>query len=94
MARDYDFALVRYNADGSLDVGGSHAPTSIALSKTSVAEFRAKGTVVGALSTSDPDGGPDTYTLLNNAGGRFAISGDKLVVGRRVEARLRAAQIP
>ncbi|MEQ1715239.1 MAG: hypothetical protein ABL907_04520 [Hyphomicrobium sp.] len=56
-------------------------PTGIALSALGVNEFRANGTVVGALSTTDLDiGDTYTYTLLNNAGGRFAISGSSVVV--------------
>ena len=41
----------------------------------------ANGTAVGVLSATDPDAGDtQTYTLLDNAGGRFAIDGNKLVV--------------
>ncbi len=32
------------------------------------------------MSAVDPDGGTFTYTLLNNAGGRFLISGNQLKV--------------
>ncbi len=56
-------------------------PTNVALSAATVKEFRANGTVVGTLLPTDFDiGDTYTYTLLNNAGGRFAISGDKIVV--------------
>ena len=61
---------------------GGSAPTNIALSASAVAEFRANGTVVGALSTVDPDlGDTFTYALLNDAGGRFALAGSNIVVG-------------
>lgn len=55
--------------------------TDIGLSNTSVNENSFNGTVVGDLTTSDPDVG-DThfYTLDNDAGGRFAIVGERLVV--------------
>jgi predicted outer membrane repeat protein len=57
------------------------APTDIILSQSSVAENSANGTVVGALSDIDPDAGDAaTFTLTDNAGGRFAISGSNLVV--------------
>ena len=51
------------------------------LSTPSIAENTANGTVVGALTTTDPDAGDTfTYTLLDNAGGRFALSGSNIVV--------------
>ncbi len=57
------------------------APTDISSTGNSVAEFRSNGTVVGTLSTADPDSGDTaTYTLLDSAGGRFAIVGDQIVV--------------
>ncbi|NBQ15441.1 MAG: cadherin repeat domain-containing protein, partial [Proteobacteria bacterium] len=59
----------------------NEAPTSIALSGSSVAENSAVGTVVGLLSTTDPDAG-DTFTyslvsgVADNAG--FTIAGNEL----------------
>ncbi|HEX2554288.1 MAG TPA: Ig-like domain-containing protein [Microvirga sp.] len=38
-----------------------------------VDEFAAAGTAVGTLATRDPDSSTFTYTLLDDAGGRFAI---------------------
>jgi Ca2+-binding RTX toxin-like protein len=59
----------------------NQAPTDIALSVDTVAENSAAGTVVGALSATDPDAGETlTFTLIDDAGGRFAISGSDLVV--------------
>ena len=59
----------------------NQAPTDIALFGNSVAENSTNGTVVGALSAVDPDAGDTkTFTLVNNAGGRFTISGGNLVV--------------
>ena len=59
----------------------NHAPTNVALSASSVKENSAAGTVVGTLSVTDPDAGDtETLTLINDAGGRFALSGNKLVV--------------
>ena len=70
---------------GHVDVGAFEAqpaaPTDIALSPASVAENSANGTVVGALSDTDTDPGDSaTYTLTDDSGGRFAISGNNLVV--------------
>jgi Ca2+-binding RTX toxin-like protein len=59
------------------------APTDLALSAASVQENAAAGTVVGSLSAQDVNlsgGDALTFTLLDNAGGRFAMQGDKLVV--------------
>ncbi len=49
------------------------APTNVALSASSIAENSANGTVVGALSATDPDGDAVTYSLTDNAGGKFAL---------------------
>ncbi|HPM85381.1 MAG TPA: cadherin repeat domain-containing protein, partial [Candidatus Anammoximicrobium sp.] len=59
----------------------NHPPTDIALTPDSVPENSPGGTLIGLLTTEDPD--PDetlTYTLLDDAGGRFEIDGDQLVV--------------
>ncbi|XP_068740239.1 protocadherin Fat 4-like [Montipora capricornis] len=51
-------------------------PTAIQLSRNSVNENSDVDTVVGRLSTADPDKGQSyTYTLLDGAGGRFKIQG-------------------
>jgi hypothetical protein len=66
-------------------VGGTvtlaQAPTDISLSGTTIAENVPAATLVGLLSTTDPDPG-DTfiYTLLDSAGGRFKIVDDQLQV--------------
>ena len=57
------------------------APTDISLSGAAIAENSANGTVVGSLTASDPDQGDIfSFSLLNDASGRFAISGSSLVV--------------
>lgn len=58
----------------------NEAPNTISLSRSSVDENAWNGTEVGVLSAFDPNGDTLTYTLTNNAGGRFAISGNRLVV--------------
>ena len=59
-------------------------PTDIALSPSAVDENSANNTVVGTLSTTDPDVG-DTFTYSfvapnNNGGGAFKIVGDQIQV--------------
>ncbi len=50
------------------------APTDLSLSANTVGENAANGTVVGTASTTDPDeGDTHTYSLIDSAGGRFAI---------------------
>jgi Ca2+-binding RTX toxin-like protein len=59
----------------------NEAPTDISLTGALVSENAANGTVVGNLSASDPDAGDSfVFALLDNAGGRFAVSGNQLVV--------------
>jgi hypothetical protein len=60
--------------------GANNPPTDIALSSTSIKENQPAGTVVGALSTTDPDvGDAFTYTLCGGAdGSSFQISGNGL----------------
>ena len=63
----------------------NQAPTDILLSNTSVNEFAANGTVVGSLSDVDPNAGDTAgFSLLNDAGGRFAVSGANLVVANYI----------
>jgi hypothetical protein len=58
----------------------NEAPTDLTLSNSSLAENNAVGDVIGTLTSTDPDAGETfTYTLVNNASGRFAISGSQLV---------------
>ncbi|MDF1722629.1 MAG: calcium-binding protein [Minwuia sp.] len=56
------------------------APTDIALDDASVRETAGQGDLVGRLSGDDPDGDDLVFTLLDDAGGRFALDGDRLVV--------------
>ena len=64
---DRTFTLALTNAN--------EAPTNATLSGGSVAENSANGTVVGTVTGVDPDAGATfSYSLTNNAGGRFAIN--------------------
>jgi VCBS repeat-containing protein len=62
--------------------GANDAPSDITLAGASVKEFRVTGAVVGTLSATDAEdaGTALTFELVNNAGGRFALSGGKIVV--------------
>ncbi|MGC9503221.1 Ig-like domain-containing protein [Baaleninema sp.] len=56
-------------------------PIAIDLSSDRVAENSPTNTLVGILSTLDPDAGDShTYSLLDDAGGRFTLDGDRLLV--------------
>jgi Ca2+-binding RTX toxin-like protein len=70
-------SLTRLAADDFIFV--NRAPSAIHLDHTSVAENSSAGTVVGTLSATDSAGDSATYSLADDAGGRFAIDGDKLV---------------
>lgn len=56
------------------------APTDIALDDAVVSEAAGQGDLVGRLFGDDPDGDDLTFTLLDDAGGRFVLDGDRLVV--------------
>ncbi|HZH09001.1 MAG TPA: cadherin domain-containing protein [Microvirga sp.] len=58
------------------------APTDVVLDRYDVKELSAAGAIVGTLETIDVDGPLDAYTyqLIDDAGGRFALSGNKIIV--------------
>jgi VCBS repeat-containing protein len=65
----------------------NEAPTALSLSKSSINENSANGSVIGFLAGVDQDlipgtslSEPLTYSLIDNAGGRFAINGNQLIV--------------
>jgi Ca2+-binding RTX toxin-like protein len=70
-----DSAGNTYTEVMSIDVtDGNDTPTDMSISASSVAENAANGTVVGTVSATDPDAGETfTYSLVDDAGGRFAI---------------------
>ena len=58
-----------------------YGPTAIALSNKTVVENSANSLVIGTLSTTDPETSDTfTYSLVNDAGGRFGIVENKIVV--------------
>ncbi|MGO4389331.1 cadherin domain-containing protein [Microvirga sp. 2YAF29] len=70
-------------------------PSQILLDRSDVNEASVNGTVVGTLRAIDPDLGVQdtfTYTLLSDAGGRFALQGDRLVVANGSKLDFEQAQ--
>ena len=67
--------LVQF-ADGTVSAGVfGQAPTAASLSASTIAENSANGTVIGTVTGIDPDPGSTlSYSLLDGAGGRFAIN--------------------
>ncbi|MDF1635826.1 cadherin repeat domain-containing protein, partial [Mycoplana sp. MJR14] len=63
----------------------NEAPTDVAISKASVAESAAVGTVIGTLSAKDPEGGAVTYSLSSNPGGIFKVVGNQLQLAKAVD---------
>lgn len=85
--RDYSaLALANLGQPMSITITGgghlvNHNPTGITLVGSTVAENSATGTLVGGFLTADQDlYDGHTYTLLNDAGGRFKLVGNHLVV--------------
>jgi len=69
-------------------------PAHVVLSQTAVKEMADRGTAVGTLSVTGLNGDKAlAYRLLDSAGGRFAIKGDKLVVanGNKIDFEQNAA---
>ncbi len=59
----------------------NEAPTQVGPGIAAVNENAAAGTVVTTLATTDPDAGDTfTYAITTNPGGKFAISGNQIVV--------------
>ncbi|WP_262027944.1 cadherin domain-containing protein [Microvirga sp. Mcv34] len=70
-------ARVTVNLEASESPGNpNEAPTGLTLTGTSIREASETGAKVGDLSATDAAGTILTYTLLDNAGGRFAIGAD------------------
>lgn len=58
----------------------NRAPTDIALSASTIAEDAELGAVVGALTATDPEMDTVTFSMVDDAGGRFGISDTNLIV--------------
>ncbi|WDD36491.1 CARDB domain-containing protein (plasmid) [Nostoc sp. UHCC 0926] len=63
----------------------NEVPTVIQLSNNTINENSSNGTVIATFTTTDTDNNDShTYTLLNNADGRFAILNNQLIVANSV----------
>ncbi len=64
----------------TIAVGNANeAPTTLALSQTTVSEAATIGTVIGTLSGTDPDAGDSlTFSLVNHQEGLVTIDGNQL----------------
>jgi hypothetical protein len=84
-----DFTITATDVAGNLRssslniqrLGSNNAPTNILLSNNLVAENSPAGTVIGNLSSIDPDtSDTHVYTLVNDAGGKFRLVNNRLEV--------------
>lgn len=76
----------------SITVQPNQPPADISLSSASVDENSPAGTLVGLLSADDPDPGESfTFSLLDDAGGRFAVSGAQLLVAGALDYEVAAS---
>jgi Ca2+-binding RTX toxin-like protein len=81
------------STSAQVTVSAADAPTDIGLSTFSLTENAMTGTEVAVLSALDPDAGDAfTYTLLDDAGGRFAVGNDRLIVKDRTKLDYEQAQ--
>jgi Ca2+-binding RTX toxin-like protein len=69
-------------AEVSIDLSANAAPSDIGLSPQSIQELSPANAWVGDLSATDAAGTTFTYTLVNDAGGRFKIEGSQLKVAQ------------
>ncbi|MEM9148250.1 MAG: cadherin domain-containing protein [Pseudomonadota bacterium] len=71
------FTLTVNQSDGT-------PPENLLISGRSVFENVDLGTQIGRFSSIDPEGGRVTYTLLDDAGGRFALDGNALITASAI----------
>jgi hypothetical protein len=73
--------IERIDATTSPPQGGNQAPVDLAFPADPIDENAPDGSVVGTAAASDPDAGDIlTYSLTNDAGGRFAIDSSTGVI--------------
>ncbi|MBW4491934.1 MAG: DUF4347 domain-containing protein [Oscillatoria princeps RMCB-10] len=77
-----NFSIAKRDAIASFAVNPvSDTPTGTSLDATGTAENSPAGKVIGNLSAADPDAGDThSYTLPDDAGGRFFLDGTQLLV--------------
>jgi Ca2+-binding RTX toxin-like protein len=81
-----DYTFHTSEAVVTLEQELNEKPSDISLDGSFIAEASSAGTLVGVLGTADENEDDTfTYTLLGDAGGRFAIQGNLLVVKQGVK---------
>ena len=70
----YDRFMAVVHETFTITVQPNRAPSNIALSNTVVNEGEASGVTIGRLSAADLDRDPVSFSLVDDAGGRFALS--------------------
>ncbi|MBM6596733.1 calcium-binding protein [Microvirga pudoricolor] len=83
--------------DGTFELGSheatNDAPSSLELSSKLVERGATVGAVVGILTGVDPEGQKLSYALLDNAGGTFAIDGDRLILAKSVDGSSKSLSV-
>ncbi|CAO3358758.1 calcium-binding protein [Azospirillum melinis] len=74
--------------------GVNDAPTGVTLDGAAIAEHASAGAFVGTAHGSDPDGDALSYSLTDDAGGRFVIDAATGVLSVAAGAELDYAQAP
>lgn len=71
------------------------APRGLGLTASSVKEFAVDGSEVGRVVVQDPDSSEFSLALLSDAGGRFELVGDRIVVadGSRLDFEQQASHV-
>jgi Ca2+-binding RTX toxin-like protein len=76
-----DYTFHSSTAAVTVEQQRNQGPDAVTLSHAVVKELASNNTVVGTLSATDPNPGDSvSFTLVNDAGGRFALDGSRLVV--------------
>jgi serralysin len=78
--------ITSHVAEVSVFVEAAIKPSAIQLSNASIKEVAADGSVIGTLTATDSNTGDAvSFQLLNDAGGRFALEGGRLIVKEGVK---------
>jgi Ca2+-binding RTX toxin-like protein len=68
-------------SDDYVFIPENRAPTELSLAAGTIAENMAVGSTVGTLTSVDPDlADVNSFTLLDDAGGRFSIAGNHIIL--------------
>jgi len=67
------------------------APTPVTIDNAVIAENSAIGTVIGTLSSTDPEDGPVTFSIVTNPWNIVSLDGDQLVLAGAVDHEAQAS---